>query len=343
MLKKVDILVCGLQIETFAYDQTGSLLFHVIDNLHSNLESIYKARINSLNKKSKIAYIDFLPNMQGIVNLKDIATQPGNHLICQMVWGGDDKKLPKFSEDIKIFGKYVIVLPNDHRHFFSKKLKNKDLLSGLSNKYANLGLIFRSSIDDLTDYDLLIAEIELLAGHQNTAKAWQEAGVGVLVAVSGYKFMQLLREAQLAPNIEVTTNNQEIFDRVMPYLDIWQLYSIRLDQAIKIEVWEVQDKQHAEFSLEVHKLSGINLIDINSKNAPLNFYQVNYLAIDEIIRQIWRHDMTGIILLDFIKNMSAHQEQQLVTRLTEQLTFDWRQHQVLGFTKAGICEIIRNK
>ena len=155
--------------------------------------------------------------------------------------------------------------------------------------------------------------------------------------------MQLLREARLSPSIEIYTNDEVIFDHLEPYLDLWLLDTIHLDRALTANPMDKLPKDYAEFGLEIHKLSGINLIDINSKSAPLNFYQVNYLAIDEIVRQIWLQDLTGIILLDFIKNMSVEENHKLLAKLNGYLENDWRKNQVLGFTRAGICEIIRNK
>ena len=75
----------------------------------------------------------------------------------------------------------------------------------------------------------------------------------------------------------------------------------------------------------------------------LSFYKINYLAIDEIIRQIKLRDLTGIILVDFIKNMSIKNQEQLTDKMTRMLINDWRHTKILGFSKAGIFELIRNK
>src|SRR6185437_5686676 len=301
MLTKLLIIENESDIQSFAYNKSGSLIYHLSeDKKASNLEAIYKARINSVNKKSKFAYIDYAPNLQGIVNLKNTNVQSGSDLLCQLVWQGDQNKLPKLSEEIKLLGKYVIVLPNTSQHFFSKQLKSSPLTE-LSNKYQGNGIIFRSSIDAISVYSIIENEINFLIKQAGILKHWQEKPIGQLTA-SGYKVMQLLREARLSPSIEIYTNNEAIFDYLTPYLELWQLDAISLDESLAANPGDELLKNHAEFGLEIHKLSGINLIDINSKNAPLNFYQVNYLAIDEIVRQIWLQDLTGIILLDFIKN-----------------------------------------
>ncbi|MCC2625437.1 MAG: hypothetical protein K0R14_1310 [Burkholderiales bacterium] len=342
LLSKFFIIKNKHGLQSFGYDESGSLIYHLEEGaLNPNLEAIYKARISLVNKRSKLAYIDYAPNLQGIINLKHTNIQPGANLLCQLVWQGDKRKLPKFSEEIKLPGKYVILLPNSTRHFFSKDLKSP-LATTLSAKYQNIGMIFRSCIDEVSERTLIEDEIDFLSKQLELIKVWQGKPFGRLT-VAAYKFMQLLRETRLSKDMEIFTNNPAIFDYLLPYLDLWQLSAVNLDESLTAPSIDKSFKEHEEFGLEIHKLSGINLIDINSKNANLNFYQVNYLAIDEIVRQIWLQDLTGIILLDFIKNMSIEENHKLLTKLNSYLGNDWRKNQVLGFTKAGICEIIRNK
>lgn len=341
MLAKVLIIESDQNIQSYAYNDSSELVFHIDEDIIHSLEAIYKVRINSLNQKSKLAYIEYAPNLHGIVNLKKSNLQAGSNLLCQLTWPGNEKKLPKFSTDIKLLGKYVILLPNDSRHYFSKHLKTS--LSVLSEKYKNVGIIFRSSIDDISDHSLIENEIQYLLIQVQVLKSWQESSAGQLTAPT-YRFMQLLRAARLSNNVQIHTNSVRIYKYLMPYLDLWQIDAITLDESLVVDDISLKlDKCYAEFSLEIHKLSGINLIDINSKNSLLNFYQVNYLAIDEIVHQIWLRDLSGIILLDFIKNMSIVQQQKLIVKLEKCFEDDWRQNQILGFTKAGICEIIRNK
>ncbi|MCE3269214.1 MAG: hypothetical protein K0R49_1466 [Burkholderiales bacterium] len=340
MLTKLMIIEEGNIIQSFGYNESGILIYNLVESKIANLEAIYKARVNSVNKKSKFAYINYLPNLQGIINLRNTNVQAGSDLLCQMVWQGDKNKLPKFSEEIKLIGKYVIILPTTTQHFFSRQLRSSQ--TTLSEKYKGIGIIFRSHIDCITNQKLIDNEIKLLSIQAGLLKSWPEKSAGQLTSHS-YKFMQLLREAKLSPAIEVFTNTRVIFNHLTSYRDLWQLNAINLDTSLIFPPVDELPNKHAEFSLEIHKLSGINLIDINSKNAPLNFYQVNYLACEEIVRQICLRDLTGIILLDFIKNMSQEEQQKLITKLAALLEIDWRKNQMLGFTKAGICEIIRNK
>ena len=125
MLSKLLIIKNSGGIQSFGYNDSGKLIYKIVEekNAH-NLEAVYKVKVNSLNKKSKLAYVNYAPNRQGVLNLKNTNVQAGSTLLCQLTWQGDEVKLPKFSQDIKILGKYVIVLPNETRHFFFQKSKD---------------------------------------------------------------------------------------------------------------------------------------------------------------------------------------------------------------------------
>ncbi|MCC2645253.1 MAG: hypothetical protein K0R94_1031, partial [Burkholderiales bacterium] len=95
MLTKLMVIEEGNIIRSFGYNESGILIYNLVESKIANLEAIYKARVNSVNKKSKFAYINYLPNLQGIINLRNTNVQAGSDLLCQMVWQGDKNKLPK--------------------------------------------------------------------------------------------------------------------------------------------------------------------------------------------------------------------------------------------------------
>lgn len=259
-----------------------------------------------------------------------------------MIWAGDieAQKLPKFTTELKLIGKYLIFLPQNVGHIYARGLTDIKKIEVLVNKYKDFGLIFRSSIDSVDDIGLIEQEFDFLVQSYHSAKSSEIKQITQPV----YKFLQLIRESQLDFDIQIVTNNQEIYSYLLPYSKLWSLNSININtDLLPSDAIGCKLVSSTEFDLEINVLSGISLIDINSKTKALNFYQVNYLSVDEIIRQIYLRDITGIILLDFIKNMSQTEENKILEKLVISLKIDWRRTRVLGFTKAGICEIIRNK
>lgn len=346
-ISKLEISVTDSHVSALAYTQSVKSghqpLFAIIEPYPSiGLEAIYNARIDSINFKTGLAFVTYALDKVGIVNLHpDFKLQSGCFLPLQMVWAGSDNKLPKFSLELKLTGKYVIILLNSCEPKFAKNLVNRSRLDALLIKYNNLGLIFRSSIDKLSDLQIVEDEINSL---NEQYKAFKSSKVSQITRPV-YQFIKLLRELNLASDLAIISNNQEICEDLIPYSKNWGFAEPKIDYELLCNIPDITDNmiQTSDFKLEIHRLSGINLIDINSSNNSNSFYQVNYLSIDEILRQIYLRDLTGIILLDFIKNMTVEEEGKILEKLHLTLKSDWRRSQVLGFTKAGICEIIRNK
>ncbi len=346
MLTKVIICKIDNMVYTNAYNIDGKLEYYLQDLVEPCLESIYLAKITSINKRNRLAFIDYLNNKVGVINLPiENKLQTGSKILCQMRWRADNNKHAKFSSEVKLIGKYVI-LTNEQHHHYSKTLNRREDLKELSGKFKDYGIIFRSAINDLKDISVIEDEILSLIIKQNKIYKLSNSSEKLLLMQGVGNYIQLLRDSSLSKDCTIIVNDEEIFQIVRQYLNLWLIHEVILDPQAKIidtlktlgDVIKINNG-----SLVFHKLSGINLIDINSYSSKLNFYQVNYLAIDEIVKLIKLYDLNGIILIDFIKNMSIQQQKNLVDNLTAKFIEDWRHVRILGFTKSGICEIIRNK
>ncbi len=346
MLAKVIICKIDNIIYTNAYNIDGKLEYYLQDLVEPFLESIYLAKITSINKHNRLAFIDYLNNKVGVINLPiKNKLQTGSKILCQMRWRGDNNKYAKFSSEVKLIGKYVI-LTNDKNHHYSQALNKRKDLKEISNKFKDYGIIFRSAINDLEDLSVVEKEILLLILKQDKIYKLSNSSEKLLLMQGVGNYIQLLRDSKLSKDCNIIVNDEEIFQIVKQYLDLWLIREITLDSQAKIiDALKTLDDvvKINNGSLVFHKLSGINLIDINSYSSKLDFYQVNYLAIDEIVRLTKLYDLNGIILIDFIKNMSIQQQKNLIDILNAKFIEDWKHVRILGFTKSGICEIIRNK
>ena len=337
MLNKIIVYATLGEIHTFVYTQR--LEYHFVDSDSCLNHAVFWAKVVNLYSKSGIVWVNYTGNQTGILNLaQKLSLQHGSQLLCQMSWEGDAEKKAKLNTEIKLAGKYVVVLDSKGHHF-AHGLKDSRRLAEISNKNKQIGLIFRSAIDDLADLSFVTAEIEILSSRlslikQANCSAPQQLSPGIP------KYMEFLHN--YSGNLNLVTNSDSIFNQLEQYVDIWQIEQLTLDKNLfagGIPEVATETKQ----GIYLHKLSGINLIDVDSDNSQLSFFQINYLAIDEIVHQIKLNDLYGIILIDFIKNMSMPEQGKIIDKLGKLLKDDWRRNKVLGFSKAGICEIIRSK
>jgi ribonuclease G len=324
-------------------------------SLSSTLESIFLAKVVDINNKNKTAFVNYSEDKIGFVNLnqsKNQNLQKGSQLSCQLTWLGDDSKLAKLEDNINFVGRYVILVNrNIHKFACDKTLEIREI----ANKYLDYGVIFRSSINSLTDLSIVDDELQQLINKMDEVLRISISKSSVQCLEQGLPFyLQVLRNLRYSEEIHIITNCQSVFDNILPYMDLWQIDQLTIDKRLQTDIVSLNNLvhqniiSHNNYSLEIHKLSGINLIDINSGagypgTSKLSFYQVNYLAIEEIVRQIKLRDLSGIILLDFIKNMTFAEKQQIYNRLEMLFKDDWRHVRLLGFTNAEIFEIIRNK
>ncbi len=341
MLSKIIIYSDSQNSYTFAYNSSSQLEYYFVDGLVSKSQGVFLAKINNIQSKNNLAWINYEFDKVGVINLPKVHNlQNGSKIICQMTSIGSYGKMPKFSQEIKLVGKYVVLLPALKTHYYANSLMEHQKLDEISKKYKNIGLIFRSAINSLIDVRVIEDEILLLSSKLELIAKQSNLGC-LLDGIPNY--IELLHT--YSEGLSIITNSDKVFASLNQYINLWGIGELLFDSDI--------DKPNVELNnevvttngirLNIHELSGVNLIDIDSSSSNLSFYQVNLLAIDDIVKQIKLHDLKGIILIDFIKNMTNKEYSVLSDKLKKLLQDDWRRNKVLGFTKAGLCEIIRSK
>lgn len=349
MLRKIVILNNGMDKLTIAaYNKNDNLEYLLEENkLGLKVESIYTAKINNINYKSNTAFVDF-GNGIGFINIpKENKMQEGCIVCCQIKHLAQNMKQTKLSLQINYIGRYVI-LTNDKTHrFYCEDNKISDLQKVVA-KYNEIGIIFRTNINEASDLSLIDIEIAQLVEKKNYVDSLKLNKSSVGCIFNGIPlYLRLIRDCQFTDDFQIITNDDDIFNQISKYVDLWQIDKLHFDKICMVNL-NLDDLyqpivQKDNFNLEINTVSGINLIDINSSNAKLSFYQINYLALDEIVKQIKLRDLTGIILLDLIKNMSKNEQQQILERISVLMKNDWRNSRIYGFSKAEVFEIIRNK
>jgi len=124
--------------------------------------------------------------------------------------------------------------------------------------------------------------------------------------------------------------------------DVLKLYPV--DEALA----ELAQKSVASddgWSLVIEPLEAVTFIDVNAGPANLEAALVNQQAIPVLAEQLRLRNLTGLIVVDFLK-MSAtgkgnKARAQTLEMLKTELAKDDVQTDVLGFTKAGLVEMIR--
>jgi len=352
MLQQIQIIKTASEYIIAGYTKLAESPHYLLtEPLNTSLfaEAIYLCKVLKIHAGSKTAFVSIGDTkLTGFVNLTvQHKVQVGSVIPLQVRHFGTESKQIKLSSQLNLVGKYVVMpLTNAAYKKFYCDTSTQEWLTPLLDKYALLALIFRTQLTTTMTLELIDAEIGALQQLKNII----ETNVRYMSQPCIYSglplYMRFIRDACLAPNCRLITNCSNVFEHIQGFFSYLKMDVIYQEQhSIPKEIADLPlaqiEVKATNFTLEIYRVAGINIIDVNGANSALAFFKVNYLALDEIIRQIRLRDLTGIILLDLIKNMTLEQQQIITNKLKQALAHDFRNTKILGFTKAELVEIIR--
>lgn len=315
-------------------------------------EAVFNAKIVKINHAEHSAFIEYASGKTGFVNLaKGAKLQDGANLLVQLTWLGDESKQAKFRTSVQLVGKYLVAALSGSASADCSRasVAQHEALSQATLHYPAKWTL-RSSVKQLkNDIEPVLLEIERI-GMQLTKLTRLNSGDEIITGVPNY--LKLLRSLPLAPECLIVSNDKLVDEQLLQLQDCWLLdaieYNPRLDMESELAAYRglVESSSYNlsnGASLEIHCLSGINLIDVNSDKAKFSRSKLNFLVLDTIYQQICLRNLQGIILLDLLKNMTTTEQEQVIEYLKKLFKHDITNTKVLGFSHSGLCELIRQK
>lgn len=334
--------------------------------------NIYIGYVKDVVKNINAAFIEFGNDLKGYYSLNDnvpfFLNAKNTNKVCQgdkilVQVSGDKIKTKDYSltSNINLTGKYCVLTVGNTNISISKKITDKatrNHLTEILDKYKNdeYGFIARTSAQDVNEQ---VFENEIIA-----LKNQLEAIRNKAMHLKGKSIVKqndsiLIRECQEFVNKEngiVITDKKKIFDELS-------------NDEIKCSFYERDLPLFKCYSLEKHLMSGINkkvwldsgayliieptealtVIDVNTGKAELKsnkeetFYKINTEAAYEVARQLKIRNISGIIIVDFISMRNKENEQKLINKMNEILTYDYSRCIAVDMTKLGLMEITRKK
>ncbi|MBU5593592.1 ribonuclease E/G [Amphibacillus sp. MSJ-3] len=102
-------------------------------------------------------------------------------------------------------------------------------------------------------------------------------------------------------------------------------------------------------TIVIDQTEALTVIDVNSsgftgKTNQQNFaYKVNCIAVDEIAKQIRLRNLSGMIVIDFIRMKNKNHKAKINERLSRACQMDPTRVEIYGFTRLGLFEITRKR
>jgi ribonuclease G len=310
----------------------------------------------------------FRPGQNGVPIGKLLRS--GQSLIVQVRRGGIGTKNPQATTKISLPGRFWVFLPTEDRLGISRRIESVRTQRRLRRTARELkkngeGLIARTAAQWASKEDLK-RDYALLA------ETWQRIEVAAKRASAPqllYKAMGLIQTVlrdRLLPDVEEVLVDSEFFqEKIQYFLDYMHMpeYRERIhlhrNKVSLFERFHIEKQIQATLSRRVPLAGGGSIvidetealiaIDVNTgsdtqhRNQQAAILNTNLEAAEEIARQLRLRQMSGIIVVDFVDMENAHNEQQLIAKIKEELNKDRISADFVDLTALGLVEITRKR
>ncbi len=364
------------KIKIFVYQEDDLVEFYTEDTNKKRLEgNIYIGIVKDVVKGMQSAFIDIGEEKNALIHIKDILPKQsnvtgnvnidiekyqiekllkqGDKILVQIKRDCDDQKGSRVTKDIKLTGKYIVLMPYTNFISVSTKIEDveeKERLVQIVKKYIsqNYGAIIRTS-------SFKINEEEIKKDIEELEKKWS-------------KILEIQEKYEKENNkpVKIYDNNGLIGKLITDFeptgLEIYvdteetKNYILEnIDKKLKIQIKDIKDYSDMPRKvwlkcggfITIDKCEALTAIDVNSGKFTGNqeledtILKVNLEATKEIAKQIRLRDIGGIIIIDYIDMVKEIDRQKIKATMESALKNDRSKVQVIEFTKLGLLEITR--
>ncbi len=336
--------------------------------------NLFLGRVANIVKALSCAFVDIGDTRTGMLPLNEVPESfvplhVGTELIVQITKVPGSEKGALLTANVKLPGKYCVLLPYTVNAGVSKKIADEQIRERLHElcvrlKPENAGLILRTCASDA-------AEEEISSDVSKTLSEWKRISVAANYRKAPYTLLdendivrKTVRELLNENTDKLLTEGQTLFERaivaaqamcssltekIMPYgfdIPAFNLYSVpsQLDASRARKVY----LKSGGF-LVFDRTEALTVIDVNSgtntdKGSVFDTaYAINMEAVEEIVRQIRLRDIGGIIIIDFIDMDTKARKEELTSYLRACFKTDRAKVNVVGLTGLGLMELTRKK
>lgn len=340
-------------------------------NKKEKLDSIYAGKIRNKDTSLQAFFVDIGNEKPGFLPFQNIPQEIKNHypltdgsyLPVQIWKEAYQEKGPRLTANITLSNSALVYKPCGGLISSSKKL-NKDEVERLVPFFKtilreNEGVIIRSEAS-------LYTELAIQKMLEQLRQQWQD----ILARMNKVKRPSLLYERALVPDQMMNRYMHHSVDRFLfdDYEDYERMkqYFPSLKEAMEviktprqiagasIDTWlnkfstkEVTKKTGVGLTIEVTE--ALTVIDVDTStfrtNQPkeITLFKANQKAATYAVQEIRRRNLSGIILIDFLKMTNQKDRASIIKQMKEQLQQDTIQTKIYGFTKLGLLEMTRKR
>ncbi|MBQ7632603.1 MAG: ribonuclease E/G [Alphaproteobacteria bacterium] len=287
-------------------------------------------------------------------SLKEANMNEGQSVVVQVLQEKRAEKGAKVVRNVQIVGTFLVYCPFKYDVEYSRKIedvqKAEQLARAVREKCnSQEGWILRTMSVDADEQQIVAEMDELRAVYEDIRKkARTLTAPSLLFAKENPLFEYIRRYRDSLKEVVVDTPNlveavSKVFDgNVKQQKDGFEEYGV--DDAI-IDALERTVKLKSGGSLQIEETRACVAIDVDSggiRNVG-DIDSLNIEAAKEIARQIRLRNLSGKIIIDFAGSSEYRFMKSIIDCLEEELADDACRSRVLGLSRAGNIEILRQR
>ncbi|SEO35891.1 ribonuclease G [Amphibacillus marinus] len=338
--------------------------------------SIFLGKVVAVDKGLQAAFIDIGQPALAYIERKELVLAEkeqaqtieellveGASLVVQVIKDAYQNKGARLTANVTLANDCLVFLPYGNKITISRKLdkqKNTDLKQNLkSSLLGNEGLIIRTQASGRTAAELIKSIAVLRQQWSIISKAALETKAGQLIWRDTPVINRFVRRFPLHEIQSIVCDDNRTVKAVSdryPLLEeklIWnQQAAVQLPQSVDQLFARMLEPtvlcQHG-VTLVIEQTEALTVVDVNSsgysgkRNHHNTALEVNKIAAQELARQLRLRNLSGIIIIDFIKMKSKKDQQYLINLINQCLKADSVQTTVFNFTSLGLLELTRKR
>ena len=369
--------------KTFSFYMEGDVLrdMDVEEETSTLLNSIYVGKVRNISKNLDAAFVEFQKDQVAYLELKNVdpsqgvlnRTNPknlaqGDELLIQIVKEPLKTKDAVASTNLTISGTYCVVSSQRKSLNFSGKLnrdftkKLKDYLENCNKLKENqLGAIVRTNAETLEeqDFNKISDEIYMLQEKlQKLIKNGATRSSFTCLYQEGSFVEKKCKNISMELTDLVVTDQEDMFKEIQTFPEL-KSYLYKDESISLFHLLGLKKKIEEAFSkrvwlkcggyLVIEVTEALTVIDVNSGKCITKKKKeeladlVNHQAALEAMHQIRLRNLSGIILIDFMKYDSKEKEKELIKNLHSLAKKERTQTEVIDMTALGLLEMTRKK
>lgn len=329
----------------------------------SIIGNIYRGKIIKIVDRLECAFVDigfitnaYLPRKFIKKHWDDRDVKQGDTVFVEVKKAPIGDKGAVVTMDYSLKEEDIVLLPNSKGLKLSSKIKNdrdrERLLNWGKAQKISGGMILRTSSKNV-DLKILESQLKDLQEKEDYLKKERNflPTPKLLLSKSPLEDFLLNRKSE-----RLVVNNKYIYKKIKEN----DINGITLDVDFSIRNEAFFRKQFDRiFSQVLYLEDGSNIfieeteamtvIDVNTAHAKTFYdfenhaYKTNLSATKEIIRQIKLRNISGMLVIDFLRNEEKEKRDEIIKIFQENFKEDKLRSNIFGFTKMGLFELSRQR